>query len=267
MMLVKLISTLIVLTLSMGGILQGSSALSDSKDRAVTVPILLYHSIADTNSDDSRYTVTIDNFTEQMKQLRYWGYSPISIKQLVDHIHKGHTLPPRPVVITFDDGYQDVYTNAFPIMEKYGYTGTVYIVANRLKSDGFLQEKELEILLDHGWEVGSHSMTHTELTQNHALVRQEILQSRLDLEDALGIKIYSFAYPFGSVDWYISNKVFDYGYRAGVSVGHLLIHSPGTVDNLSRREVLGDADLEAFADLLPWTGYFVPAPRQKYIPK
>jgi peptidoglycan/xylan/chitin deacetylase (PgdA/CDA1 family) len=266
-MMVKFISTLIALILSASGIFQGSSVLGDTKDRVITVPILLYHNISDTNSDDSRYTVTIDNFTDQMEQLRYWGYSTISVKQLVDHIKKGHSLPPRPVVITFDDGYLDVYTNAFPIMEKYGYTGTVYIVANRLKSDGFLHEGELETLLDHGWEVGSHGMTHTELTQNHALVRQEILQSRLDLEDALETRISSFAYPFGSVDWYVSNKVIDYGYQAGVSVGHILFHSSGTVDNLSRREVLGDADLEAFGDLLPWTNYYVPAPRRKYIPQ
>jgi peptidoglycan/xylan/chitin deacetylase (PgdA/CDA1 family) len=267
MMMIKLLSGLIAVILSVSGASQESSTLADTKDRVATVPILLYHSISDTNTDGSRYTVAVENFAEQMKQLRYWGYSTISIKQLVDHINKGSSLPLRPVVISFDDGYLDVYSNAFPIMEKYGYTGTIYLVANRLNSDGFLQEEELKILLDHGWEVGSHGMTHSELTQNHALVRQEILQSRLDLEHALEIKIFSFAYPFGSLDWYISNKVYDYGYRAAVGVGNLMVHSFGTLYNLSRREVQGDADLEAFADLLPWTDYFAPAPRQKYTPR
>jgi peptidoglycan/xylan/chitin deacetylase (PgdA/CDA1 family) len=266
-MMMQFISATVAMILSICAILQGSSDLKDFQDQAVTVPILLYHRITDERAADSRYSVSIENFFQQMEELNYWGYSTISVEQLVDHISKGHTLPPRPVVISFDDGYLDVYNNAFPIMEKYGFTGTVYVVANRLNAEGFLQEEDLKTLLDQGWEIGSHGMTHTELTQNHALVRQEILQSRLDLEKALGIKVSSFAYPFGSVDGYISNKVFDYGYRAAVGVGHLVVHSFGTVYNLSRREVQGDADLEAFGDLLPWTDYYVPAPRQKYIPQ
>ena len=237
-----------------------------ASERVVTVPILLYHSVSDENPEDNRYAVSMADFKDQMERLRYWGYSTVTIKQLVDHINKGSDLPRRPVVISFDDGYLDVYENAFPIMERYGFTGTVYIVANRLESVGFLQVEQLKELIDNGWDVGSHGMTHTELTQNHALVRKEILQSRLDLENALGIKIFSFAYPFGSLDWYISYKVYDYGYRAGVAVGNLVTHSSGTIYNLSRREIQGDAELGAFADLLPWSDHFVPAPRRKHIP-
>ena len=237
------------------------------KGQEVTVPILLYHSISNDNSTDNRYVVPESEFEAQMKRLRHWGYSSITIKDLVDHINRGHSLPRRPVVISFDDGYLDVFENAFPIMERYGFFGTVYIVANRLNSDGFLQQDELQILLDNGWEVGSHGMTHTELTQNHELVRAEILHSRLEIENTLGIKVFSFAYPFGTSDWYVSNKVLDYGYRAAVGVGNVSNHSNGTVYNLSRREVQGGVDLDAFADLLPWTNVFIPSPIRKYHPE
>lgn len=257
---------LIIATLYLTATASNAYARELASERVVTVPILLYHSVSDENPEDNRYAVSMADFKDQMERLRYWGYSTVTIKQLVDHINKGSDLPRRPVVISFDDGYLDVYENAFPIMERYGFTGTVYIVANRLESVGFLQVEQLKELIDNGWDVGSHSMTHTELTQNHALVRQEILQSRLDLENALGIKIFSFAYPFGSLDWYISYKVYDYGYRAGVAVGNLVTHSSGTIYNLSRREIQGDADLGAFADLLPWSDHFVPAPRRKHIP-
>jgi peptidoglycan/xylan/chitin deacetylase (PgdA/CDA1 family) len=258
---------LIIIPLWIGGFSQNVYAKDDSSDNVVTVPILLYHNVLPNNSENSRYTVSVTDFENQMQQLKYWGYSTITIEQLVNHIKKGNTLPPRPIVISFDDGYFNVFENAFPIMEHNGFTGTVYVVANRLNADGFLQVKELQVLLDHGWEVGSHSMTHTELTQNHALVRQEVLQSRLDLENALGIKVFSFAYPFGLEDSYVSSKVFDYGYQAAVGVGDLSTHSFGAVYNLSRREVKGDLDLEAFTDLLPWTNHFVPAPSRKYLPK
>jgi len=237
-----------------------------ASDREATVPVLLYHDIPKQSTTSDRYDVSAARFDEQMRQLRDWGYSTITIQQLVNHINKGHRLPPRPIVITFDDGYQNIFANAFPIMERYGFTGTVYIVANRLKSDGFMNQKELKQLLDSGWEVGSHGMTHTELTQNHALVRREVLQSRLDLNDALGIKVFSFAYPFGSLDWFISSKVLDYGYFAAVGVGNLSLHSSGTVYNLSRREVQGDASLEDFTEMLPWTGRYVPPPKRKYTP-
>ncbi len=257
---------LIVAALSMCGFAQKVSAIDAPSDRVVTVPILLYHHITSSNLADTRYSVSVTDFKLQMEQLKYWGYATITIEQLVNHINKGYALPRRPIVISFDDGYKDVFDNAFPIMEQNGFTGTVYVVANRLKADGFLQEEQLQALLDHGWEVGSHSMTHTELVQNHALVRQEILQSRLDLEKALGIKVISFAYPFGSEDSYVSRKVYDYGYQAGVGVGHLSRHSFSTIYNLSRREVKGDLDLQGFADLLPWTNHFIPAPRIKYIP-
>ena len=248
------------------GLAMGFDHASAASERAATVPILLYHSIPNHSSPDSRYEVSADDFMAQMRKLREWGYDTVSIQELVNHINKGHTLPPRPIVISFDDGYQNVFDNAYPVMERFGFTGTIYIVANRLNSEGFLNQEELELLLESGWEVGSHGMTHTELTQNHNLVRTEILQSRLDLDNTLGIKVFSFAYPFGSLDWYISNKVFDYGYRAAVGVGNLSVHSYGTVYNLSRREVEGGVSLEDFTDLLPWSGHFVAAPRSKYTP-
>jgi peptidoglycan/xylan/chitin deacetylase (PgdA/CDA1 family) len=257
---------LIVLVFGFGAwIAFGTRQVQASSERVATVPILLYHNIPIYSTPSDRYDVSAAHFEEQMKLLKDYGYSTITIQQLVNHIKKGHVLPVRPIVISFDDGYQNVYDNAFPIMERYGFTGTVYIVSNRLQSEGFLNQDHLKEIVDHGWEVGSHSMTHTELTQNHALVRQEILQSRLDLDKALGIKVFSFAYPFGSLDWYISSKVLDYGYFAAVGVGNLSQHTFGTVYNLSRREIEGGATLEEFEELLPWTGRYVP-PRRKYKP-
>lgn len=256
---------IVVLLLGLNGLEANFNPAIAATDSVVTVPILLYHSIPGSNSTNDRYAVSVEKFEEQMKQLRDWGYTTITIQELVGHVRKGSVLPRRPIVITFDDGYQNVFENAFPIMERYGFSGTVYIVANRLESDGFMGKKELKELIENGWEVGSHGMTHTELTQNHALVRSEILQSRLDLNKALGIKVFSFAYPFGSLDWYISNKVLDYGYFAAVGVGNLSAHSAGTVYNLSRREVEGDSTLDEFIEFLPWTGRYIP-PFRKYTP-
>ena len=71
-----------------------------ASDRIATVPILLYHGIPNHSNPNDRYVVSAERFDEQMKQLRDWGYSTITIQQLVNHINKGHRLPPRPIVIS-----------------------------------------------------------------------------------------------------------------------------------------------------------------------
>jgi peptidoglycan/xylan/chitin deacetylase (PgdA/CDA1 family) len=245
--------SLLVLFLWLLGIpgMMVKAASDPEPESTITVPILLYHHVTKEKVSD-RYNVTPKHFQEQMEVLKKLGYQTITIKRLSDVLSRGGTLPDRPVVITFDDGNLDNYENAYPVMKKLGFVGSVYIVSNRLKSDGFLQKKQLAEMIEDGWEVGSHSLSHADLVQNHAMIRQEVLQSRLDLEKALDIKVYSFAYPFGLSDWYVSKKVYEYGYKAGLGVGTSYNHSQGTVYNLSRREVYGDYDLEEFKALIPW---------------
>lgn len=218
----------------------------------VIAPILLYHHIAD-NGDWNRYYVSIDNFRQQMQALHDWGYASITPSELVDVLVNGGELPQRPVVITFDDGNMDVYANAYPIMQEMGYVGAFYIVGNRMGADGFVGVEQLSEMIAAGWEVGSHSMTHADLTADHDIVREEILQSRLDLEEALSVTVSTIAYPFGLVDDYVFEKTVDYGYKAGMGLGPLWEHTLGTLYYLNRREVQYEFDLEAFADLLPWS--------------
>ena len=218
----------------------------------VEVPIFLYHHISN-EKDENRYYVTPKAFKEQMKLLHDLGYTTITATQLLDVLVHGGDLPSRPVMITFDDGHMSIYDTAFPIMEKYGFTGVFYIVANRLEADGFVGPKELKDLIDHGWEIGSHSMTHPDLTANHGLVRHELLDSKLALEDALNVKINTFAYPYGKVDAYVATKAQDYGYRGAMGLGTSVKHTWGTMYYLSRIEVYGTDDLDAFAAHLPFS--------------
>jgi len=232
----------------------------------VTVPILLYHHVA-AGDHPGRYFVSPEDFSAQMKSLKNWGYTTITIEKLVKALAKGSQLPDRPVVITFDDGNLDVYEQAYPVMEQLGFIGSVYLVANRLDTDGFLQKKQLKKMLASGWEVGSHSMTHADLVHDHAHVRREILQSRLDLNKILDIEVETFAYPFGLTDDYISYRVQNYGYRAGLGLGTGFNHSIGTLYYLSRIEVRGDFELDDFASLLPWSKPIFPYNPRRMIPR
>ena len=166
----------------------------------ITIPILLYHRI-DISPTDSRYYVTPEKFEAQMKLLHDWEYTIITTTQLVQAITQGTALPPRPMLITFDDGHLDNYTAAFPIMQKYGFTGVLYLVTNYIGADQYMDTAQALEMYNAGWEVGSHSQNHYDLTKlDPDKQRAEIVESRTILEQQLGIPILTFAYPFGAKD-------------------------------------------------------------------
>ncbi len=217
----------------------------------VLVPILLYHHVDGSRTD--RYSVTVQAFAQQMEKLHEWGYTTLTISELARLILSGGSIPPRPIVISFDDGNLDVYTNAFPIMEQYGFKGVMYVVANRLSSTDFLHVPQLKELIDAGWEIGSHSMTHSNLKDTTTDLHLEINESKVMLEQELGITIKSFAYPFADANPDIINHTEDAGYQSAVGVGIFNLHSPDTILFLSRREVEGMQPMDEFTALLPWT--------------
>jgi peptidoglycan/xylan/chitin deacetylase (PgdA/CDA1 family) len=224
-------------------------------DEKVTVPILLYHHVAEKNEEEIRYTITIEQFKLQMETLKKLGYTSIPMSQLVQVINEGGYLPARPVVITFDDGDEDVYQNAFPIMRDLGMTGIIYLVGNRMDAEGFINVEEMRTLAQAGWEAGSHSATHVNLL-NNVMLSKEMYEARSKLSDTLGLPVESFAYPFGGADEFIMRKAKTYGYRSAVGLGKGYIHSKEDLFFLSRLEVQRSTTLEQFINLLPWkTGF------------
>jgi peptidoglycan/xylan/chitin deacetylase (PgdA/CDA1 family) len=215
----------------------------------VKVPILLYHHVLDV-TPTNRYFVAIKDFRAQMEKLKDLGYTSISISNLADVLINGGLLPAHPVVISFDDGNSDIYDNAFPIMKEMNFIGVTYIVANRLESPGFMDTAKLKELAAAGWEIGSHSETHVDLTKDYKILRYEELQSRLDLEEAIGVPVETFAYPFGTLDKYVMQSPQDYGYKAAVWLGVSNDHTLDTLYYLNRREVQGDFNLDQFLSLL-----------------
>ena len=220
----------------------------------VVAPILLYHHI-EGDVSYSRYTVSVPDFQSQMQALHDWGYTAIPISLLLDALLNGAELPPKPIVITFDDGNLNIYENAFPIMQEFDFPGIFYIVGNRVNSGtNIAQAPQLQEMVAAGWEIGSHGYTHYDLTLDHSIARYEILQSKLDIEEALGVEVQTFAYPFGLVDPYLAQKVEDYGYRGGMGLGKSWTHTLGSRLYLSRMEIQGGFSLQQMAAMLPWQG-------------
>lgn len=213
----------------------------------IICPILLYHHIKVPDVANALF-VTPDDFRKQMQFLHDNGYTTISVNLLVKAINVGAPLPEKPVIISFDDNDITVYTAAFPIMKEFGFVGTNYLVGNRLGSDGFMSIDQIKETIAAGWEVGSHSMTHVDLTQS-AELDWELTQSKANLENKLGVKVDTFAYPFGVFSAEIIERVSGI-YSAGMGLGVFLEQRPRDIYYLWRRPVDYGIDMATFSAYL-----------------
>lgn len=212
------------------------------------VPILLYHHV-DPTRPAGKYNVDPEKFQEQMLALVDAGFTTISTETLRDAILHETPIPLKPLLITFDDGDESNYTNAFPILNGYGLSGVVYVVADRLWSPGFLSVDELEEMSAAGWEVGGHSMTHADLTTlSGDELRREIVGSKQLLERNLGVEITSFAYPFGSFNPAVAEAVKSAGYESAMGCGKSVEQSSGNLYYLSRITVDGSWSMDEFSE-------------------
>jgi peptidoglycan/xylan/chitin deacetylase (PgdA/CDA1 family) len=217
----------------------------------VIAPILLYHHVDDIDPP-SRYYVSPADFRWQMQALRDWGYTTITPTLLIDVLINGGELPARPVIITFDDGNRDVYSNAYPIMQAQGFVGAIYVVTNQIGLSSYIGVEGLGELYAAGWEIGSHGKSHIDLSKDHDAAYAEMVDSRRVLTETLGVPVLTFSYPYGATDDFVFEQLSEAGYSGGMGLGGLWRHFAGHQNYLSRCEVRGDMDLAAFAALLPW---------------
>jgi len=161
------------------------------------VPILAYHQVS---IEDDIYSVTATQFEEQMNYLQEKGYTAISLEQLNNFYEGAGALPAKPIIITFDDGYEDNYLAALPIMEKYNMRSTIFIVTGLVGTPDYLSWQQIDDLEKRHTEIGSHTMTHVGLGEVSAEnQRREIIGSKATLEQHIGKPIHFFAYPYGQI--------------------------------------------------------------------
>lgn len=184
-----------------------------STNKEVSVPALSYHSISSVHNSET--SMPPSEFERQMAYLSKQGYHTVSVTQLSDFLLGKGSLPSKPIAITFDDGFKDNLTNALPIMKKYGFTATIFVIANHVGSKDRLSWDDLKILIKDGWEIGDHSMTHVDLTKlDSKNLTKEVKGSKELLEKNLG-SIKSFSYPSGRYDPTVEKAVKNAGYLIG----------------------------------------------------
>jgi peptidoglycan/xylan/chitin deacetylase (PgdA/CDA1 family) len=172
------------------------------------IPILMYHSVSDLDESERgpyyRIGTSPRVFEEQLRFLGAHGYRSIGLHQAVGMIEGTVPGPEKPVVLTFDDGYQDFYTQAFPRLVKFGYSATVFLptayigdAARPFKGLECLTWGQVRELQRAGVEFGSHTVTHPQLRTLQADdVRDELCCSKQTIEQELGCPVRSFSYPY-----------------------------------------------------------------------
>lgn len=185
-------------------------------------PILMYHYVSDLPVDATPLrqglTVTPARFAEQLDTLIASGYMAISLAQLHAGLTQDAPLPEKPVVLTFDDGYEDAYSVAAPILVERGLTGTFFIVSGFMDQPGYLSWAQAVALRDAGMEIGNHSATHPDLSwlASDALA-PEIDGAAAAIESVLGARPQVFAYPLGHYNYYVRRAVEQAGHLAAVT--------------------------------------------------
>ena len=188
------------------------------------VMVLNYHKIDNTFIS---LAVRPDDFDEQMRYLWDNGYHTISPDELYDSIAGNGELPENPVLITFDDGYKDNYTNAYPIMKKYGFKGTIFVVTGFLGVyDNYMTWEQAKELADNGFSIESHTYSHKSMTEaSDEEISKELTKSRDTIKNKLGIDADFMAYPTGTYNLHIAELVQKAGYKGAFTIKY---------DNVSR---------------------------------
>lgn len=183
------------------------------------VPVLCYHYIReweDADSEDDRaYVTPPDLLEEQLAWLKDNGYTGVTAEQVYEYKVNGKALPPKPIMLSFDDSIDNQYTNALPLLKKYGFNATFFIMTVTIDKENFMTAEQLKDLDAQGFDMQLHTWDHQMLT---SLTTDEEWQTQLvepkqTLEELLGHPTAFLAYPFGVYDGTVAQKAEEAGYK------------------------------------------------------
>lgn len=213
--------------------------------KSYKVPILTYHYVeypTDPN-DTIRKSLTVlpSNFEAQVKLLLASNYIFITPNDLYLGLKGKKELPQKSVIITFDDGYGDFYTDAYPIIKKYKIPATVFMSTGLVNRPNYLTYTQVKEILQNGLvEFGSHSWSHKNLTQiSDKELDEEIVYGKKYFEDMFGVKLSYFAYPYGAYNQKVEDAIKKAGFTLAMSMegDKTKVHTLHNLFHLSRMKI------------------------------
>ncbi len=249
-----LIISLLIITFNQSVFLIASNAVYTEE---TIIPILTYHNF--TKDAGSSYKINIIEFEKQMNYLATHNYSVISLSELLAGLRDGQ-LPPKPIVITIDDGFKSTYTLAYPVLKKYNFPATLFLYTNFIEKNSYsLTWEEIREMTKNNIEIGSHTLSHCNLlkykkNENYETyltrIRKEIFLSKEILESKIGSKVKFFAYPYGAYSSTIKDLAIQAGYEGIVNANSM--NNTFTADSfsLNRQIIFGQSSLNSFIQTL-----------------
>jgi peptidoglycan/xylan/chitin deacetylase (PgdA/CDA1 family) len=210
------------------------------------VPVLMYHSISYEKGNELK--VPVENFRAQMEYLKESGFTTLTMNQLWDFFANNAPLPEKPIVLTFDDGYKDNYTDAFPIMKEFGMKGTIYVITGTIdKNSAYITSEQIREMHEYGLDMDSHTVNHEDLSSLSYAKQYETVKNAKDtLEDLLNKEVKSFAYPYGKYNGNTIKAVRAAGYKMAFTTKGGFAEASDGMLTLDRVRINGSDSLEQF---------------------
>ena len=221
------------------------------------IPVLIYHRFD--KKCDSNLCIPEKVFDQQMKYLKDNGYHTVTPDDLLAFLEYRQALPAKSVMITMDDGFRSVYNIAFPVMKKYGFSATLFIYTDYVGVSGSaITWEQLREMKAEGFSVGSHTVSHSNLTKKAegesdqdflARIRKELNDSKAIIDKKLGQNTIILAYPFGNCDQRVIEYTKQAGYKMAMTVkrgGNAFFNSPMVL----KRDQILSSDLDLFHSTL-----------------
>lgn len=220
------------------------------------IPILLYHSIDNSGSVTS---IAPKEFRAHMQYLKSRNYQAISLQNYVEYLRMGRKPPQKMIVLTFDDGFKNNYTEAFPVLRRYGFIGTIFLPTDYIggvcswdKDESIpelplLSWQEIQEMSDLGIDFGSHTCTHSHLTQlSYDEIKAELLKSKSIIEAKTNKPVTFFCHPYGDTNHQTQRAAQESGYLG--AFGGLDFSLANSKDNLYDLERIGTAHFSSLWD-------------------
>jgi len=220
---------------------------------AYVTPILMYHNI---DQKEGLLSVSPEDFDRQLMFLRRHKYNVIALGELAAMITGSKKIPPKTVVITFDDGSENNFTNAYPLLKKYDMPAAMFVIPNHCNWRGYLSKQQINQMAQNGIEIGSHTLNDVWLPDcDDAKLYEEIAGSKKALETITGKRVDFISYPLGGFNQRVRLAVMKAGYKAALATNPNRYSAKDDLYALERLKVSGKNAHNMLSFWFKTTGY------------